>query len=301
MTALPSPGSNSEPRHGNGRNPVSASRVHQTCPLGRGIMKVSATLQQMPLHSPDRWRPTVTASRIPATPSLAARSPRRVIDYEPPPLAHVRDRHLCPPPYAPPRCTGTPPRPLRPVPAARRRRRVAPAARRGRLRRHRPAPGPRGGRPAQTRRATANAAGADADRRRGGDDPNRPVAAARPCCAGCACARCTSADGEATAAEMFATYTRGSRVRAIAGRVERRRGRWLVVGVADRLIACRPDECRSAAARRRGGFGPRALLARRLATFPPRAAAVGAACLPPSRYRRRAAAPRAEPSSDGPE
>ena len=38
-------------------------------------------------------------------------------------------------------------------------------------------------------------------------------------------------DGEATAAEVFATYTRGARVRAIAGRVELTRGRWLIVAL----------------------------------------------------------------------
>lgn len=38
-------------------------------------------------------------------------------------------------------------------------------------------------------------------------------------------------DGEATAAEVFATYTRGARVRAIAGRIEVVRGAWLVVAL----------------------------------------------------------------------
>jgi hypothetical protein len=38
-------------------------------------------------------------------------------------------------------------------------------------------------------------------------------------------------DGEATAAEVFATYTRGARVRAIAGRIEVVRGGWLVVAL----------------------------------------------------------------------
>jgi hypothetical protein len=40
-----------------------------------------------------------------------------------------------------------------------------------------------------------------------------------------------SADGEATAAEVFGTYTRGTRVRAIAGRVEIVGGRWLVTAL----------------------------------------------------------------------
>ena len=38
-------------------------------------------------------------------------------------------------------------------------------------------------------------------------------------------------DGEVRAAEVFATYSRGRRVRAIAGRVELVRGRWLLVAV----------------------------------------------------------------------
>jgi hypothetical protein len=39
------------------------------------------------------------------------------------------------------------------------------------------------------------------------------------------------ADGEATSAEVFGTYTRGARVRAIAGRVEIVGGRWLVTAL----------------------------------------------------------------------
>lgn len=38
-------------------------------------------------------------------------------------------------------------------------------------------------------------------------------------------------DDEATAAEVFATYTRGTRVRAIACRIELVKGRWLVVAL----------------------------------------------------------------------
>ena len=40
-----------------------------------------------------------------------------------------------------------------------------------------------------------------------------------------------NADGEATAAEVFGTYTRGRRVRAIAGRIEVVGGRWLVTAL----------------------------------------------------------------------
>ena len=38
-------------------------------------------------------------------------------------------------------------------------------------------------------------------------------------------------DGEATAAEVFATYSRGRRVRAIAGRIELVNGRWVVTAL----------------------------------------------------------------------
>jgi hypothetical protein len=38
-------------------------------------------------------------------------------------------------------------------------------------------------------------------------------------------------DGEATAAEVFATYTRGGRSRAIAGRIEVVAGRWTVTAL----------------------------------------------------------------------
>lgn len=41
----------------------------------------------------------------------------------------------------------------------------------------------------------------------------------------------TMVDGETTAAEIFATYSRGDRIRAIAGRVEVVDGRWLVVAL----------------------------------------------------------------------
>ena len=43
------------------------------------------------------------------------------------------------------------------------------------------------------------------------------------------CAR--TVDGEARAAEVFATYTRGRRVRAIAGRIELVDGRWKVTAL----------------------------------------------------------------------
>jgi len=38
-------------------------------------------------------------------------------------------------------------------------------------------------------------------------------------------------DGDAAAAEVFATYSRGRRVRAIAGRVELVKGRWVMVAL----------------------------------------------------------------------
>ena len=40
-----------------------------------------------------------------------------------------------------------------------------------------------------------------------------------------------TADGEATAAEVFGTYTKGRRVRAVAGRIEIVGGRWLVTAL----------------------------------------------------------------------
>jgi len=38
-------------------------------------------------------------------------------------------------------------------------------------------------------------------------------------------------DGEATAVEVFGTYTRGGRVRAVAGRIEVVRGGWVAVAL----------------------------------------------------------------------
>lgn len=40
-----------------------------------------------------------------------------------------------------------------------------------------------------------------------------------------------TADGEATAAEVFGTYTKGRRVRAVAGRIEIVGGRWVVTAL----------------------------------------------------------------------
>jgi hypothetical protein len=43
--------------------------------------------------------------------------------------------------------------------------------------------------------------------------------------------RAATIDGDVTAAELFATYSRGRRVRAIAGRVELVKGRWTVTAL----------------------------------------------------------------------
>ena len=59
----------------------------------------------------------------------------------------------------------------------------------------------------------------------------RHRARAPPSCDGCDLQPATVVDGEATAAEVFATYSRGRRVRAIAGRVELVNGRWMIVAL----------------------------------------------------------------------
>ena len=67
-----------------------ASRVHSAS-SNRGIMNVSATLQQMPSPSHERWRAPMTASRIPPEP-VSLTTP--IIDCEPPPVGIA----ACPPP-----------------------------------------------------------------------------------------------------------------------------------------------------------------------------------------------------------
>lgn len=196
---------------------------------GRGIMNASATLQQMSSIRLDRWRAAVTASRIP-TRRTSFTSP--VVDYEPPPLGAL-PASPCPPP-SPTALHRRTPRPLRSVPAA-----AAVQPHTGEL-------------------IPPRAAAVFADRalRRVLEvtDRRRPVAQLRTLLApalfdavatstrtgsggGAAVlrrVRLRSAevhDGEATAAEVFATYTRGRRVRAIAGRVELVNGRWVVTAL----------------------------------------------------------------------
>lgn len=162
----------------------------------------------------------MTASRIPAAhPSFT--SP--IVDYEPPLLGTA----ACPPP-SPAALRRHTPRRLRPVPSP-----------------PRESPPPR-----------AAAVFADSALRRILEvaDRRRPVAQLRPLLAptlidavvtitrsaspdGTAVLRrvrlrtVTAAHGEATAAEVFATYTRGRRVRAIAGRIEVISGRWVVTAL----------------------------------------------------------------------
>jgi uncharacterized protein DUF6459 len=170
----------------------------------------------------------VTASRLPAaqTSPVASLAPSRsftspIIDYEPPPVGMAA---LCPPP-SPAALHRHTPRRLRPVPAP----------------------------PVQPPRAAAVFTDTALRRILEVVDRRRPVAQLRQLLAPTlidavvAMTRTTSsdgavlrrvrlrtaaaADGEATAAEVFATYTRGPRVRAIAGRIEVVGGRWLVTAL----------------------------------------------------------------------
>ena len=193
----------------------------------RGIIDVSATLQQMSSTRLDRWRTLVTAARIP-TRRTSLTSP--VVDYEPPPVPGL-PTGPCPPP-SPAALRRRTPRPLRPVPrlGAGDRRRGS-AARSGRLRRRRTAPGARSDRPPKAGGATAPASGACAVRRRGRVGRPRHRSMAPPSCGGCDCGRCDVHCGEARATEVFATYSRGTRVRAIAGRVQLVNGRWVMTAL----------------------------------------------------------------------
>jgi hypothetical protein len=201
-------------------------------------MDESVPLQQAP-HATlaERWRGPLTASPIPFEPG-ALTAP--VVDYEPPPFdiagspAPASDvagsPAPCPTP-APPALHRSPRRALRPVERA-----AADVA---------PPP--------------AAAAFADAALRRVLEviDRRRPIAQLRPMLtpqlldmvftltrtAGPDKAavlrrvrlRTAAVDAQDTrqpmAAEVFATYTRGHRVRAIAGRVEVKQGRWCIVAL----------------------------------------------------------------------
>lgn len=171
----------------------------------------------------------MTASRIPTQPALpSAGFLAPIVDYEPAPLGI--GTQPCPPP-SPAALHRRTPRPLRPVPTDRPARREVPPPR-------------------------AAAVFADAALRRVLEvsDRRRPIAALRsllmpslvdavvalsrtPSKDGTAVLRrlrvrtAESVDGEATAAEVFGTYTRGRRVRALAGRIEVVEGRWRVVAL----------------------------------------------------------------------
>jgi uncharacterized protein DUF6459 len=162
----------------------------------------------------------VTASRIP-TRRTSFTSP--VVDYEPPPMG------ACPPPSSAAMHRHAV-RPLRSVPAG-----VGPDVE-------------------QPPRAAAVFAETALRRVLEVSDRRRPVAQLRPLVApalfdavaafatagsrdGAAVLRRVRLrpvhvlDGEAAAAEVFATYSRGRRVRAIAGRVELVKGRWVMVAL----------------------------------------------------------------------
>ncbi|MDX1888607.1 Rv3235 family protein [Mycolicibacterium sp. 050158] len=170
----------------------------------------------------------MTASRIP-TRRTSFTSP--VVDYEPPPVG-LPAAVACPPP-SPAALHRHTPRPLRPVRA----------------------PGsdlpPREPRPPR-----AAAVFADTALRRVLEvtDRRRPVAQLRPLVASslfdavAATTRKASSEGpavlrrvrlrsaemrddEVTVAEVFATYSRGQRIRAIAGRVELANGRWVITAL----------------------------------------------------------------------
>ncbi len=200
--------------------------AHHGCvrpPATHGIMNASVSLRQMPVAAvTQRWSDPLTASQIPFEPG-AFTTP--VVDYEPPPLgitAHDRGAPQCPTP-SPSALHRPARRPLRPVD---RREEVPPPA---------------------------AAAFADAALRRVLEviDRRRPIAQLRPMLTPAlldmvfALTRSAGPDRaavlrrvrlrvttvEPSAAEVFATYTRGRRVRAIAGRIEVKEGRWRLVAL----------------------------------------------------------------------
>jgi hypothetical protein len=195
-------------------------------------MDRSVPLQQAPLAvlQQNRWRGPLTASQIPFEPG-AFTAP--VVDYEPPPYDVMAG------PPAPPACPA-------PTPAALHR-----SSRRGSR--------PVERLPVQTAPPPEAAAFADAVLRRVLEviDRRRPIAQLRPMltpplldmvftltrAAGPAKAavlrrvrlRTAALDDDEphqpTAAEVFATYTRGQRVQAVAGRIEVAQGRWRMVAL----------------------------------------------------------------------
>ena len=194
--------------------------------------------------SDERWRAPLTASRDPIP--NGRRSPRR---------SSTTNRHPSPVGASPAvpaavACRAAPPHPralYRPASGRYRARpRSTASARGGRLRRRGAAPGVGGDRPAQADRAAAAAADAAADRHgRHAEPRDQPDPTMRRCCAGCGCApRPSTTTDHPSAAEVFATYTRGRRVRAIAAP-----HRSFAATVAGGWWPCRSDEtpCRQAA------------------------------------------------------
>jgi hypothetical protein len=166
------------------------------------------------IHVTNSWRSPLTASRILfRTGALTA----PVVDYEPPPLDVAIPPVPCPAPTALHRRER---RPMRPVERV------------------------------DTSPPPAAAAFTDAALRRVLEviDRRRPLAQLRPMLAPpvldmvftltrsaapdkAAVLRRVRLRGTEAAAEVFATYTRGERVRAIAGRVEVKEGRWHLVAL----------------------------------------------------------------------
>lgn len=170
----------------------------------------------------------MTASRIPTETSIESTSfVTPIVDYEPPPLGDLPPP--CPPP-TPAALHRHTPRPLRP-------------AHGGHAVRELPPP-----------RAAAVFADTALRRVLEVSDRRRPIAALRPLLtpslidAVVALSRTPSrdgsavlrrvrvrtaevVDGDATAAEVFGTFTRGQRVHALAGRIEVVSGRWRVVAL----------------------------------------------------------------------
>lgn len=197
--------------------------------LERVMIDGSATLQWMhpnPYRELlDRWRTHVTASSVPAEqPSLTW----PIIDCEPPPVGAVP---FCPPP-TPAALRRRTPRPLRPVAVP------APPS-------HGELPPPRAA--AVFAETVLRRVLEVADRRRPAVQLRRLLAGPVydaivaqppvPASHGAAVLRkvrlrtAATVDGEATAAEVFATYTRAGRVRAVAGRIEVVRGGWVAVAL----------------------------------------------------------------------
>ena len=174
-------------------------------------------------------------ANVPSVPDVRCPSTWPITDYEPPPVGAAP---LCPAP-TPAALRRHTPRPLRPVLTP------APTLPRGPQREHRELPPPRAAvifadtvlrrvlevtdrrRPASQLRRLLSPTVYDTIMAQPQRSPSDGAAVLRRVRLRTA----DVADGEATAAEVFATYTRGRRVLAIAGRIEVVRGGWLVVAL----------------------------------------------------------------------